>query len=221
MIRSVMRYDLLMNWKMLAIFLAFFLVMLAREPVGGTKGEFLGITAVMGCIVPLVVVAREDRFRAREVLGGFPLRRRDTVRARYLGGFLCVAVLVALVIALQWLLYPERPQTGSLLAKENLALAASVGVLFLSVTLPLIFRFGLAGMLIFMAATQLLGTVLLFAASSGGGGQGGLGSLAAAVRELRGHLGDGAFYPLLAAVLVLAAWGSYRLSVRVLERRDL
>lgn len=221
MTRAVMRYDLLMNWKLLVIFLAFFLVMMAREPVGGTRGDFLAITAVMGCILPLVVVAREDRFRARAVLGGFPLRRRDTVRARYLGGFLCVATLVALVIAIQWALYPERPQTASLLAPANLALAVSVGVLFLSATLPLIFRFGLAGMLIFMAATQLLGTVLLFAASSGGGSRGALGNLAAAVRGLRARAGDPVFYLLLAAVLTLAAWGSYRLSVRVLERRDL
>ncbi|MBP7865474.1 MAG: ABC-2 transporter permease [Acidobacteria bacterium] len=218
---NVIRYDILMNWKILALFLAFFLVLLAREPVGGTQGEFLAITALMGAIIPLVTVAREDRFHAREVLAASPLRRCDTVRARYLGGGVCITVLVTLVIVVQWVLYPERPQTLTMLAPANLALAASVGVLFLSATLPLVFRFGLAGMLIFMAVVQLLGTVLLFAAASGGSGRGALGNLAASVRGLRGRAGDPVFYLFLAVFLTLAAWGSCRLSSRILSRRDL
>ncbi len=218
---KLLRYDWLMNWKLLALFLVFFLAMLGREPVGGTHGEFLALSAVMGSILPLVVIAREDRFQAREVLAALPLRRREAVRARYLGGFLLAGGLVALVIALQWALYPERPQTATLLAPGNLAFAASAGALFLSAIMPLIFRFGLAGLLVFLAATQLLGTLLLFASSSSGGVRGGIGALTRSLQNMRAGAGEPAFYLLLALVLALAVFGSFRLSARFFEGRDL
>ena len=218
---KLLRYDWLMNWKLLALFLVFFLVLMGKEPVGGTHGEFLALSAIMGSLLPLVVIAREDRFRARDVIAALPLRRRAVVRARYLGGFLLAGGLVALVIALQWALYPERPQTATLLAPGNLAFAASAAALFLGAIMPLVFRFGWAGLLIFLAATQLLGTLLLFASSSSGGVRDGVGSLIRSLQSLRAGTGDPAFYLLLTMGLALAVFGSYRLSARFFERSDL
>ena len=79
----------------------------------------------------------------------------------------------------------------------------------------------LDGLLIFLATTQLLGTLLLFASSSSGGVRGGIGSLTRSLQALRAEAGEPAFYLLLALGLALAVCGSYRLSARFFERSDL
>lgn len=223
MLRKALRKDVLLNarhlWGIIPWFLWVAYVM--SEPDAGR------ITAVgaafVGSLLAATLGAREDKFKAGATLASLPVSRRVFVEARYLVAYAVGAatygIVVAMAAALPWSVQPaaELVDTRTLLLTLTLASAA------IAVLMPVVVRFGLMGVLIFLGVFQVMGIAVavafdLFRSTLG---QGAFTAIERGVVGLHRSLDQPAVILQTAAVVVAAVWLSFRLSVFLAERREL
>ncbi len=222
MLRKVLRKDLLLNarhfWGM-ALWLVYVAYVLAHAPQ--TMGLLAGGSAMMGALLASTIGAREEKLRVSATLASLPVRRRTLVEGRYIVAFLAGAAMYAAVAAAA--AFVTGGETGAVFQANTVLVSLALAALFVAVVMPIVIRFGIVGVVVFLAVFQVAGAVL-FLLLRYFGMRGASHILGAAERGIQTwHAALARPLPLLATavVVILAVWLSLRLSVFLAERRDL
>jgi hypothetical protein len=222
---TLIRKDLIFNRRMLGLNFAFYLLLL---PVYASlvrdvpPTAYAGFAAVICAMVPLTLVAREDKFRTAALTCSLPVTRDAVVSARYWGGGLVTLAAIAVILAAGYLV----PQTGfaarGVEHGRPLVVAFVIAGLVQAALLPFTIRFGLAGLMVFLVGAQVLGIVALLSAMLLGLDvlRGVIGTIGAALRALRDWGGDAGFAAVLVAAVVLISIASHALSQRLYRARE-
>lgn len=185
-------------------------------------GAWTGFVSVACAFLPIVVVGREDKFRAAALACSLPVTRRDIVKARYLGGWLLAIAAAAVALGAMLLL---SSAAGWPFGRPPLAIPIVIVVvigLVLGATMPFVLRFGLVGLIGFLVALQLLGIVVLLASAifDSNGVSSLVRGFATAVSGSYRALGAATFYAAALAAIAVLNFASYRLSVFVYGSRE-
>jgi ABC-type transport system involved in multi-copper enzyme maturation permease subunit len=222
---TLVRKDLTFNRRMLGLNYAFYLLLLptyAALTGWVPPAIYAGFAAVVCSIFPLTLVAREDKFRTAALTCSLPVTRDAIVSSRYWGGGLVTLAATALILAAGYLV----PQTGFAAhgagIGQPLLVAFVLAGLLQAMLLPFTIRYGLAGLIVFLVGTQLLGTVVLLAGALLGFDllRGVIVSVSAALHAARGYAGEGGFAAALVSAVVLFNLASRRLSRRLYRARE-
>lgn len=204
--RGLLRKDLYMIGKYGKTLLAMSLIFLIAGLLGDGDNFFLVVYPVLFAgVLPVTLISYEERFGWDRYCGVLPLTRRTVVSARYLTSLLSFLALYALTLLLRVAVDLPRGEVREL--RELAALLPAFGLLPPSVMLPLTLRFGVEKARI--AYYVLIGVVVamgifLFNSSADLGGE--IGGVGAA---------------LVPAVTLLLFVGSWLLSIRLYEKREL
>jgi ABC-type transport system involved in multi-copper enzyme maturation permease subunit len=223
MLRNALRKDLLLNARHLWGILPWFLwvAYAMSEPDAGR------ITAVgaafIGALMATTMAAREDKLRTSATLASLPVSRRILVEARYLVAYIVGAatylVVVAMAAALPW----SVQRAAELIELRTLLLTLTLASLAIALLMPVVIRYGMLGVMVFLGAFQVLGVAVMVAFEFFGS-RSAVGVFSVIERSIAA-LHQGLNQPVViletAAVVALAIWLSFRLSVLLAERRDL
>jgi ABC-type transport system involved in multi-copper enzyme maturation permease subunit len=223
MLRNALRKDLLLNARHLWGILPWFLwvAYAMSEPDAGR------ITAVgaafIGALMATTMAAREDKLRTSATLASLPVSRRTLVEARYLVAYIVGAatylVVVVMAAALPW----SVQRATELIELRTLLLTVTLASTAIALLMPVVIRYGLLGVMVFLGAFQALGVAVMVAFEFVGS-RSAIGVFSAIERRIAA-LHQGLNQPVViletAAVVAIATWLSFRLSVFLAERRDL
>lgn len=225
MLRNLIRKDLILSrnaflWTGLP-FLVYFAVM-ASEPRVPIR-EYLVLSAILCALLPVSVVAREDKFKAAPLTCSLPVTRRAMVQARYALAGACGLVGTAGALALAVLWPWGHFAASDVLDLGTILFAFTAVVVIASLLMPFVFRFGLFGLIWLLVGLQVVGVAATLAAMLSGPGtvRPAFRALGRLVAGLHTRLGDPA--TAVVALLGLAALAAVSMQVSVVlsERRDL
>jgi hypothetical protein len=223
---TLVRKDLIFNRRMLGWNFLFYLLFLPGFAIYDDSIPlplYAGFAAVICAMMPLTLVAREDKFRASAFTCSLPVTREAIVGARYLGGGLLALLGAGLIIAVGYLV----PQTGFATRGAGLAVPLLVAFVVIGLVqaalLPFTIRFGLTGLMVFLVVTQFLGMLAMVLAVFAGVAivRATVGWIGPTLRALQMAFGDVAVAVLLVVAVALLNVASYRLSCWLFRSRDL
>ena len=223
---KVMMKDLIMNRTAMVanlLIMAAFLVFMSSWEEGASVGTYAFFSGLMMAFVPVMIVTREDKFKAMALGCSLPVTRETIVRARYLlaVGFGTTGVLLAFVLAA--LAPTSQLGAAELFRLETVLRALSVTILLIAVLLPFTLRFGAFGLILALGGSQVLGIVALTMVKLNRSSVDKrlVDSIVESVASLYGRLGPLGFDFVLIAFLATVLLASYALSVWVFRRREL
>ena len=223
MLRNALRKDLLLNARHLWGILPWFLwVAYAMSEPDMGRMTAVG-AAFIGALMATTMAAREDKLRTSATLASLPVSRRTLVEARYLVAYIVGAatylVVVVMAAALPW----SVQRAAELVELKTLLLTLTLASVAIALMMPLVTRFGLLGVIAFLGAFQVLGVTVMVAFEFFGS-RSAVGLFSVVERSIAA-LHRGLNQPVViletAAVVALATWLSFRLSVVLAQRRDL
>ena len=223
---NVMRKDLIMNRNAMVanlfIFAAFLAFMSSWEE-GASVGSYAFFSGLMMAFLPVMIVTREDKSKAMALGCSLPVTRKTIVRSRYVlsMGFAVFGVLFALALAAS---IPSSELSAGELFRPGIVLRAlSVTTLLIALLLPFTLRFGALGLILVMAASQVLGIVALTLVklTRSPGNKRLVDFIVQPISDLYARVGADGFYVLLAGFLAVVLLTSYAASVWVFRRREL
>ena len=227
---KLLRKDLILNWRTLGLTYCLWSALWLGGPAIDTSGSLTfgmwsGMVSVACSFLPIILIGREDKFKAWALACSLPVTRDAIVRSRYVGGWLValsgVAVAAAAMGALSLAgVRPLLPPTPML----PVVVPTVIGII-LALMLPLGLRFGITGLIGFLVATQLLGVVLLLASALFGSSaipliESAVKNTAGAVGTLHRTLGSVAFSVVLLATVAAFNTASCGLSAWIFRRRE-
>jgi ABC-type transport system involved in multi-copper enzyme maturation permease subunit len=224
MLLNVLRKDLLLNarqfWGLLAWF-GYVAYVLFREPQ--ITSMTAGGSALVGALTASTICAREDKLRVAATLASLPVRRRTLVQGRYIVAFVAGAAMFVLVVAMAAVIPASSGHVARAVLPNSVLVSFSLAAMVVALLMPVVVRFGLLGVLVFLASFQVLGAVLFIALRLFGVRSAGR-VFGAAERGIQAwHAALARPVPVLETAIVVAAgvWLSFRLSVFLAERQDL
>lgn len=227
---KLLRMDLILSWRPLAFTYVLWSALWLGGPALDTSGTLTfgmwgGMVSVPCAFLPIILVGREDKFKAGALACSLPVTRDAIVRARYVGGWVVALAGVAVAAAAMGALSivgvtPLVPPTPML----PVIVLAVIGIT-LALMMPLVLRFGITGMIGFLVAAQLLGVVVmlasvLFQMQAVQVVESAVKSTFAAGARLHAALGSVAFSAVLLAAVAALNIASYGLSAWIYRRRD-
>jgi len=221
-----MKKDLILNRKVILINGVIFAVLLGFFATWQTDlppRAYAGFSALMLSFLPAVMVTREDKFNAMVLGCSLPVSRKTIVRARFVLWLGLALAGVFGAFALGAFLPSSNFDAGDLFARGPILTALTGVSLLLALLLPFTLRFGMKGVLIFLASTQVLGVILLtvMQVTRSSLDRALVEKILGGIAHLRAFLGPSGFDLVLVAILVGFLGASYVLSVRVFEGREL
>ena len=167
---------------------------------------FQGFIVLICSMMPITALAYDERAHFEKYALTMPLSRKDLVVSKYLFGVICTGGAILIGVAFELLLSLFSHSRVSPTMGLTLSTLFGVGLLFISFTMPIMFKFGTEkGRIIYMALAVL--AVLLPTLLK-------KGSIASSAIDVR------MFYFLPAAALILL-YLSAQLSVFLYRRREL
>jgi len=223
MLRNALRKDLLLNARHLWGILPWFLwVAYAMSEPDMGRMTAVG-AAFIGALMATTMAAREDKLRTSATLASLPVSRRTLVEARYLVAYIVGAATYLIVVLMAAVLPWSVQRAAELVELRTLLLTLTLASLAIALMMPLVTRFGLLGVIVFLGAFQVLGVTVMVAFEFFGS-RSAVGIFSVVERSIAA-LHRGLNQPVViletAAVVALATWLSFRLSVFLAERRDL
>jgi ABC-type transport system involved in multi-copper enzyme maturation permease subunit len=222
MLRNALRKDLLLNARHLWGILPWFLwVAYAMSEPDMGRMTAVG-AAFIGALMATTMAAREDKLRTSATLASLPVSRRTLVEARYLVAWIVGAatylVVVVMAAALPW----SVQRAAELVELRTLLLTLTLASVAIALMMPLVTRFGLLGVIVFLGAFQVLGVAVMVAFEFFGSRSAvGISVIERSIAALHRGLNQPVVILETAAVVAAATWLSFRLSVFLAERRDL
>ena len=221
----VMKKDLILNRTALVsnlVIMTGFLVFMSSWEEGASTGAFAFFAGIMMAFVPIMIVTREDKFKAMALGCSLPVTRETIVRARFLlaVGSSVLGIFLALTLGA---LAPTSQMGASELFRPAVVFhALSVTTLVVAILLPFTLRFGALGLIMVLASFQVLGIVALTMVKStqSSADKRFVDSIIQTVSDLYAWAGAGGFYFLLLGFLGLVLWASYAVSVWIFRKRE-
>jgi hypothetical protein len=223
MLRKLFVKDMILNGKVFfgLLWLFVWVAYAARDLNGAGMATVLG--GIAATLMTVTLGAREERFHAAAVSFSLPVTRRDIVRHRYLVGhlvgvvaFLATCVLMALV---PW----SKPTFAQIFDPKTMLFSLVAVSLTIAVGMPFVLRFGVTGLFVGLGSLQLIG-VLTFVLGAVVGSAFAMRRVFQACERIivttHQNLGSAAYAVELLLAVALVTWVSFRLSVWLIERRD-
>jgi ABC-type transport system involved in multi-copper enzyme maturation permease subunit len=222
----LVRKELILDRRVVGLNLAMYMVMgpvflsLMSEAPAKVVAVWAGL---VGALIPLSLVSREDKFRTAALTCSLPVTRDAIVAARFVGGWILalgggLAVLAACwAVTLVGLAHPFGGWGGAFLAAF-----VTIG-LFLAGLFPFTMRFGFAGLIAFLVATQVLGIVAFLVAVFFAGHETlrtVLGGIVKALKSLQAPFGPLGLPVSLIVAIVAANVASFWISRWIYRRRE-
>ena len=224
MLRNALRKDLLLNARHLWGILPWF-VWVAYALSEPDAGRMTAVGAgFVGSLMATTIAAREDKLRTSATLASLPVRRRTLVQARYVVSYVVGAVTYLVVAAMAAVLPWSVQRAAELFEVKTLLLTVTLASMVIALLMPLVIRFGLLGVVVFLGAFQVLGVVLFVAAdyfAARSGVRHVFGAVERGIVSLHAGLGQPGPIVETAVIVGISTWLSFRLSVFLAERRDL
>jgi ABC-type transport system involved in multi-copper enzyme maturation permease subunit len=221
----VIRKDLIMNRNALVanlLIMSAVLVFMSSWEEGASVGAFAFFAGIMMAFVPVMVVTREDKFKAMALGCSLPVTRETIVRSRYALAVGSSALGVLLALSLGSLVPTSELSAAELFRPGVVFQALSITTIVIAILLPFTLRFGALGLILVLGASQVLGIVALtfVKMTESSADRRLIGTIIQTVRDVHGRLGDPGFYLLLVGFLAAALLVSYGISVWVFRRRE-
>jgi hypothetical protein len=227
---KLLRKDLILNGRVIGGTYAFWsLLWLGGPAMDGSGSMPFGVwgggVSVACAFLPIVMILRDDKFRAGALTCSLPVKRESIVLSRYLGGWLVALSAVALaMLALTALslfgVQPLLPPTPMLPVTVIMVIGVALALM-----MPVAIRYGSAGVIGLLVALQVLGVVALLASALFDVRlvQGIESAVRAIVRggtRLHGAVGPVAFAAALVAAVLGLNYASFSLSSLLYRRRE-
>jgi len=224
MLRKLFMKDVILNGKVFLglLWLFVWVAYAARDLNGAGMATVLG--GVAATLMTVTLGAREERFHAAAVSLSLPITRREFVRYRYLAGHLVGVAAFILTCVLMAIVPWSKPTAAQIFDPRTMMFALVAVSLTIAFGLPFVLRFGVVGLFVGLGSLQLIGlaTFLLGAAVSGALGiRGVFVACERIIISTHQGLGSAAYAAELLAAVALVTWMSYRVSLWLIERRDL
>ena len=224
MLRNAIRKDLLLNGKQFWGLIPWFAW--AAYALGQARmGAMTAVSgALIGALMTVSICAREDKFHATAFLASLPVTRRALVQARYMLAFVMGAAALVFVAGMAAMLPWSVQSAAQAFEPKTLLLGAAVAGVSVALLMPVAIRFGVLGVIGFFAVLQVAGIALLVLPGALGMKDVLKGLFRAAERGFVGwHAALGQPGPILetVAIVAIAIWMSFYVSVFLAERQDL
>lgn len=158
--KALIRKDAYVLWKQVKLL---FIGVLFMATLGGAFNSIFIV--VWSSMLPYTAIAYDERSHWDQLAAMMPYTKRDLVLSKYVMGWACMSISVALSLVIQ----TAASRFMDISADPKLLIMSFfMGTLALDITLPLVFRLGVEkGRLVFMAVifgTAILGGIVLEAA---------------------------------------------------------
>jgi hypothetical protein len=227
---KLLRKDLILNGRVIGWTYAFWSVLWLGGPATGTSGHLTfgtwsGWVSVPCALLPVIMLVREDKFRAGALACSLPVKRETIVASKYVGGWMVAlsAVAIAMLTMAALSLFGARP----LLPPTPMLPATVVTVvgIALALMMPVAIRFGAAGVIGLLVGLQLLGVIVLLASALFGvpailGIESAVRGIAHGGAWLRAAIGPVAFAGVLVTGVIALNYASFRFSSWLYGRRE-
>ena len=217
-----------LNKKALGIFVvmitACIVFMIVTMPTEKVYGFHLVLTTFMVAVIPVTVIAREDKLKAQAFGCSLPVNRGRIVTARYLMAWMVSILSLAWIWLLYLILPGSKVDLQMILSPKNLIPTLLLLALLLSMLLPFVIRFGATGLVLFLLFMQVLGAVALFigaVAAEGLGPREILTATAHTIARVRAATGEPGFVAVLIGLVIAMNGMSYLVSRLLFLRKEL
>ena len=142
---KVMMKDLIMNRTAMVanlLIMAAFLVFMSSWEEGASAGAYAFFSGIMMAMVPVMIVTREDKFKAMALGCSLPVTRETIVRSRYFLAVGCSILGIGLALALGAWGPTSRLGPAEFFQVGIVLRALSVTTLATALLLPFTLRFG-------------------------------------------------------------------------------
>lgn len=196
------------------------IVLVTEEP---PLGFYVFYVALMCAMLPISLIAKEDKFSATALTCSLPVTRHKVVTSRYVGAWLIAGGWMVVVLAFGLLVPQIRDLWGSGAGNGLLTGLTLIGFT-IAVFVPFTIRFGMTGLLVGLVGLQVLGMVLFLVALATGDVEGierRVRVVVDAVSDYHGRVGPVIFAASVIAGIAVLNWVSWTVSQRVFRTRDL
>ena len=220
---ALIRKDLLLHKGAFLGFgpvLVIFLSWLANQ--GDSRNAFVVFAAIYASILPMVFIAREDKFGAEPFICSLPVTRQKIALAKYFLSWVVAFVFSIVGFAAFSVFAPEAPLGFWSVGRAGRFLL--VLTLCLGLMLPFLLRFGWLGMMVGLVGAQVLGIVALLITKAFKGSfrpHDFFNAVSNFIADSRTVLGESLFA--VAALIAFCAvnFVSYKIAVAMYRRREL
>jgi ABC-type transport system involved in multi-copper enzyme maturation permease subunit len=187
---------------------------------GNSPSAYAFFASFMYFFVGLLLYTREDKFKSIGLSLSLPATRREIMAGRYLVIWTVMISLFVLGILVAGLLPGKALAFSALVEPRTLLTALITMALCLSFFMPFFVSFGLAGLMVFLIAAQVLGIVTLMLWGRFDLIRAVLGSIGKAIAPIRSGLGPTGSAGALVFLLLVLNYASFRLSMYLFQRKD-
>ncbi len=223
---TLVRKDLILDRRQVALNFVMYVIMgpvfLSLMSAAPAKLA-VGWAAIVGAMIPLSLLAREDKFQSARLTCSLPVTRDSIVASRFAGAWILSLTGGLVIVAACY--GALRAGLGNLTGEWGSAFLVGFVILglLLAGLVPFTMRFGFAGLIGFLVFTQVLGIVAFLGAVLLGA-QGGLPQVirgvGGALRALHDALGPVGYDLFLVAAVVALNVASFYLSRWIYRRRE-
>lgn len=223
---TLVKKDLILDRRMVGLNFAMYLIMgpVFLSLMSGAPVKLIaGWAGIVGAMIPLSLVGREDKFKTATLTCSLPVTRDAVVASRYVGGWVLAAGGGLAILAACY--GTSRAGFGNPVGEWSQAFLVgfvTIGLIMAGL-LPFTLRFGLVGLIGFLAFTQVLG-IAAFMSVVFLGGHGTLrtviGGVAGAVTALQEPLRPVGYDLLLVVAVVALNVVSFFFSRSIYRRRE-
>ena len=202
--KALLMKDTYVIWRQMKFFLVL-IVVFASIP-----SSFNNIFAIVyAAMLPYTAMAYDERSKWDQLAAMMPYSTQDIVLSKYVFGWLCIAVAalvsqaIQLVLSLFW--------SGAHFSLATTLMAVCCGLCIMSITLPLMFRFG-------VEKGRLTMFLIIFLVC---GSAGAISSVAVPASDSASFAFQSAILPMLLAASLVLTVISVPLSMRLYSRREM
>jgi hypothetical protein len=181
---------------------------------------FALLSAFMYVIVALILFTREDKFKAVGLALSLPSTRRRIILGRYVTGWLLMIGCWILGTAVSLLWPGPGLKAADLVGMGAVLLIMAYMTAAVAVFQPMTVQFGLAGILVFLVGTQILGVLAMMFRASVQTIKAVIGSVGRGVDAARAAFGPAGGAAAVLLVLFLVNYLSFELSVALFKRKE-
>lgn len=223
---KLLRMEFIFNrnyvFVMLLIFFAYFAYMVAS--ISSPRLLLVMISLMVGLAMPVGLVGREDKFKTSSLVCSLPVRRAKIVCAKYIATWIMSGMFISYVLILAAVFPFAKVSIADILNLKSLLICLAFISLFYCVIIPFTIRFGIAGIIVFLVGTQVLGIVMLlltrFLGPNGNPLRFIIGNLENGIRFVMNHPASPGFLLILFAVILFLNAASYLVSRLLYSRRE-